>query len=70
MILCGPDLSSCALGHGRAHNRRQSPDGGLPALWRAWISRGWPDTAAKRPRGMASDLDFSVGLPGFEPGTS
>jgi hypothetical protein len=34
------------------------------------ISRGWPDAAAKRPSGMASDLHFRVGLPGFEPGTS
>ena len=34
------------------------------------ISRGWRDADAIRPRGMASDLDFSVGLPGFEPGTS
>ena len=35
-----------------------------------WISWGWPDAAAKRPSGTASDLHFRVGLPGFEPGTS
>ena len=43
---------------------------GLRALWRVWISRGWPDAVASRPRYMASDLHFRVGLPGFEPGTS
>ena len=33
-------------------------------------SRGWRDSVASRPRNMASELHFRVGLPGFEPGTS
>ena len=53
----------------------QEDDEGIPSVRApssvaAWISRGWPDAVAKRPRYMASDLHFRVGLPGFEPGTS
>jgi hypothetical protein len=47
----------------RRARRRQAP-------WRAWISRGWRHAVANRPRSVASDLAFRVGLPGFEPGTS
>ena len=32
------------------------------------ISRGWPDAAAKRPRGMASDLLFQSGCRDLNPG--
>ena len=43
----------------------------LSQAWcRAWISRGWPDAVGRSLNVRAPGLDFSVGLPGFEPGTS
>ncbi len=37
---------------------RKCPIPRRQAQWRAWISRGWQDADASRPRSMVSDLDF------------
>ncbi len=41
--------------------RRQAP-------WRAWISRGWREAVASRPRRVASDLHFWSGCRDLNPG--